>query len=100
MILVIKNGARLCCDNRWREFANFGTYPSCVKVYKSVGFAKRRARYNGGGVAVIPPGAVVDAVGGVALSADASVTARVEDYVIDEPYVSSMTSSLALRQNA
>lgn len=27
-------GDRLCRDNRWRSFANFGTYSSCVKTYR------------------------------------------------------------------
>lgn len=35
-------GARLCKDGRWREFASFGTYSSCVKVYRQSGWAERR----------------------------------------------------------
>lgn len=54
MIMVIDNaGRRLCKDKRWRDFANFGTYPECVKVYKRVGNATRVAKRFGGQVVVI-----------------------------------------------
>ncbi|RDJ34932.1 MAG: hypothetical protein DWQ19_08850 [Crenarchaeota archaeon] len=36
--------ARLCCDFLWRTFANFGTYNSCVKFYKSKAAAIKRAK--------------------------------------------------------
>ena len=39
MQFVVKHpetGARLCGDNRWREFAHFGTFRSCVKTYKTM----------------------------------------------------------------
>jgi len=35
--------ARLCKDNKWREFAMFGTYPTCVKIFKSRGWAEKAA---------------------------------------------------------
>jgi hypothetical protein len=38
------NGARLCKDGKWREFACFGTYPSCVKEFKLKGWAERAAQ--------------------------------------------------------
>ena len=43
-------GERLCKDNKWRGFACFGTYSSCVKPYKRKGNAERVAhkfRVNG-----------------------------------------------------
>ncbi len=64
MILVCKDqSARLCQDGCWRYFANFGTYPECVKIYKSLGHALRRAKRNGGYVVEIPEGFAVDASG-------------------------------------
>lgn len=49
-IIVIhpETGARLCQDNRWRTFANFGTFPSCVKEYSYPRAALNAgARYRG-----------------------------------------------------
>lgn len=37
------SGARLCRDNKYRNHANFGTYPSCVKEFKSEAWAMRAA---------------------------------------------------------
>ena len=34
---------RLCNDDSWRSFANYGTYPECVKEYRSLSFAKKKA---------------------------------------------------------
>jgi hypothetical protein len=44
-MIVLKNentGARLCYDGKFRNFANFGTFPDCVKVFKSKGWALRK----------------------------------------------------------
>lgn len=38
-----KTGERLCKDKRWRTLAFFGTFPTCVKIYKTRGYAKRIA---------------------------------------------------------
>jgi hypothetical protein len=48
-----------------RGFANFGTYSECVKVYQSLGFAKRKAKKIGGQVVGIPFGIYVGADGGI-----------------------------------
>jgi hypothetical protein len=37
-------GARLCRDNQWREFANFGTGKTCVKTYRYPGAALKAGR--------------------------------------------------------
>lgn len=67
MYLVVKvDGAwRLCQDFRWRSFANFGTYPECVKVYKSIVAATNRARATKGQVAAIDKNMSVDAAGNI-----------------------------------
>src|SRR4051812_20452700 len=65
MILVIKGDYRLCQDNNWRSFANFGTYPECVKVYKSIYAARKKAKKLKGLVVKIPDGMSVDASGDV-----------------------------------
>ena len=41
MIIVISKKSRkmLCRDNKFRGFAGFGSYGSCVKVYKNKGSA-------------------------------------------------------------
>lgn len=44
-IVVLKHentGARLCQDGLFRNFANFGTFPDCVKVYRIEGAARRK----------------------------------------------------------
>jgi len=50
MVIHPETGARLCKDHKWRNFALFGTYSSCVKFYKRKGNAQRvadRFRVNG-----------------------------------------------------
>ena len=37
-------GDRLCGDGQCRSFAMFGTYHSCVKVYKSYAYARKAAK--------------------------------------------------------
>ena len=42
-VIVHENtGARLCKDSLFRTFACFGTFPECVKVWKSEAWARRR----------------------------------------------------------
>lgn len=54
LILIINDGgARLCKDGRWRGFANFGTMSSCVKTYKRMSAAVKRAHRIGGRVVLI-----------------------------------------------
>jgi len=67
MILIIHkmNSGRLCNDQRWRQNADFGTYSECVKEYKVLGMARRRARKNGGLIVKIPEGYTIDRTGEV-----------------------------------
>lgn len=66
MVFIInEHGLRLCRDHRWRLFAQFGTTPECVKQYKSLGWARRKARRIKGTVVRIPPGVIVEAAGTV-----------------------------------
>lgn len=37
-------GAFLCGDDRFRDFASFGTFRSCIKRYKTVGHALNAAK--------------------------------------------------------
>jgi len=43
--VVVQNSThfRLCKDGKLREFANFGTYPECVKTFKHEGHARNAA---------------------------------------------------------
>jgi len=34
IVVCPETGRRLCYDNKWRNFANFGGFPECVKVFK------------------------------------------------------------------
>ena len=34
IVVCPETGMRLCRDNKWRSFANFGTYKECVKEFK------------------------------------------------------------------
>jgi hypothetical protein len=74
MILVVKkltNGYySLCQDDRFRHFANYGSFSECVKEYKLLGAARNRAdiinRRSPAGapkaeVAILPSGYSIDA---------------------------------------
>ncbi len=64
MILIInKDGWRLCNDGRWRNFAMFGNGSGCVNEYRCMGNARRRAKHIGGIVVQVPEGMSVDASG-------------------------------------
>lgn len=66
MILIIDaEGRRLCQDGRWREHADFGTYPECVKEYRVAGFARRRAKRIKGTVIQLPADVTIDRSGDV-----------------------------------
>ena len=77
MILIIRNGRRLCHDLRWRRFASYGSMSSCVKVYRSMGHAIRKRnhinainnyQHNGLGLAQVidlPNGHEINAAGQV-----------------------------------
>lgn len=86
MILVTFNGMRLCKDNAWRVFANYGTYSSCVKIYKSEAAARHRAKRNGGTVVRIPDGMEIDAAGQIIETIDGKVKIRrLEEFTIYDP---------------
>jgi hypothetical protein len=65
MFIVVKNGRRLCQDNLLRKFANFGTFPECVKVYKSYGWAEKTADKIGGKIVILDAESYMDASGDV-----------------------------------
>jgi hypothetical protein len=57
MILIISvGGLRLCNDGRWRSFANYGCTPGCVKEYRLLSAAHKKAKRVKGRVVVIPKG--------------------------------------------
>ena len=43
IVVCPTTGARLCQDDKYRTHANFGTYPSCVKIYKKLKWAEKAA---------------------------------------------------------
>ena len=45
MFIIATPTKRLCQDGLLREFASFGTFKECVKVYKRVSIAARKARH-------------------------------------------------------
>ena len=63
IFIVNKDKMRLCKDNRWRSFANFGTESGCVKLYRSEGMAKFQATKWKGIAVVLPKGHGMDAAG-------------------------------------
>ena len=67
IVLHPENGARLCKDHCWRDFACFGTYKECVKFYKRKGYAQRIAnRYKVAGkthIVSLSEGETMDASG-------------------------------------
>lgn len=67
MYLIIDGeGRRLCQDKRFRSFANYGTFPECVKEYNAIGWAIRVARRLRCCVVKLPQGSVeIDSSGEV-----------------------------------
>ena len=67
MILIIdrESTARYCQDGKFRYFACFGTYPECVKVYKTLGHAFVAAKQWNSRVVDIPDNMRVEAGGTV-----------------------------------
>ena len=74
IVLHPETGARLCKDMRWREFACFGTYPMCVKMYKREGNAQNAAdRYRVNGktnIIALHENMVMDASGRIGTGTD------------------------------
>ena len=56
-------GMRLCKDNKWRDFAMFGTYRSCVKFYKRQINAQKVANRIRGKVSMLADNESMDASG-------------------------------------
>jgi hypothetical protein len=54
IIIIDDTGNRWCGDNRWRKFANYGSYRECVKTYKTVGSAKITAKRHKARIVAIP----------------------------------------------
>ena len=61
MFLILNNdGMRYCQDGFWRDFAHFGTYPECVKEYRTRGWAENKAKKIKGKILEILPGQGMD----------------------------------------
>lgn len=58
---------RLCKDDSWRSFANYGTYPECVKEYRSLSFAKKNAIQKKALVVEVNKDVEIDACGRITL---------------------------------
>ncbi len=50
LLVVRDTDARyvLCYDLKWRREPDFGSMPGCAKIYRSLGWALRKARRIGG----------------------------------------------------
>jgi hypothetical protein len=106
MRFIIKDGRRLCHDDKLREHATFGSMSSCVRTYKTrVGafrkrnsinahilYAKSQGRRLEDGLAQvveIPEGWSIDAVGEVSREVPAEPgftrheTAKLTDFIVD-----------------
>ncbi len=92
MIFIIHDGKRLCYDNRWRGFANYGSMSSCVKRYRTIGGAKRsrnaiNARRPPGAdlsqVVELPRGWTIDAVGNCFRSEGTTELRPMTDFIVD-----------------
>lgn len=67
-VIVNQNGMRLCKDDKWRGFANFGSFRECVKTYRQVWWAAHRVQHltirgNSCRVVTVPIGCSMDAIG-------------------------------------
>lgn len=61
-----ETGARFCQDGCWREFAYFGTYRACVKVWRKRSWAERAALVRSKAVILeLPDGQHLDASGNI-----------------------------------
>jgi len=81
MIFLIKNGMRFCEDRKWRAFANFGTFPECVKLYKKLGWAKRIALQLGAQVVQLPDKIEINAAGEICYCG-ISPEYKMEDFIV------------------
>jgi hypothetical protein len=64
MILIFsENGMRLCQDNKWRSNADYGTYSECVKEYKILSAARKKAKKVKGLVVEVPLAHEIDRTG-------------------------------------
>lgn len=73
VILCPQSGMRYCTDGKYREHATFGSFPGCVKLYKSRGWAlriaqRRQCPHNKGNctkayIVSLYPGDAMDAAG-------------------------------------
>ena len=94
LIIINDLGWRLCNDHRWRDFAMFGRVAGCLKEYKTLRHARRRAKHIGGKVVRIPEGMTVDISGTVIETIDCPdkpgyVTYKhhnLAEYVVHDPH--------------
>jgi hypothetical protein len=64
MIFVINRfGLRYCRDGKLRNFAMFGTYRECIKIYRTIGWAIKQAAEIDGCVVQLPKSHEMDASG-------------------------------------
>jgi hypothetical protein len=89
-LIINSDGMRLCMDNCWRGFANFGDGSSCVKSYKTLGHASRVAKRIRGFVVDIPAGFEIDASGEVIETVAAgegyerTIRHNIKEYIVAE----------------
>lgn len=92
MIFIIWDGKRLCKDNCYREFANFGTFKECVRIFRYKNVALRKAKHQNVllelrqkpatvKVAETPQGFLVNAVGEVYNTEDVLV-GKLDDFTV------------------
>lgn len=69
VVIHAQTHARLCQDGKLREFACFGTFPECVKIYRREGNAMNAADkyldYEGWEIRGVHEGERMDAAGNV-----------------------------------
>lgn len=65
MYFIVKNQFRLCNDDRWREWAHLGSMSDCVRQFRRLWAARRKASRIGGLVVELPVGWSLDASGRV-----------------------------------
>jgi len=68
VVIHLNTYARLCKDGKLREFANFGTFPGCVRTFRHEGWARRAAEKHLGlkwEIRCVHIGEHMDAVGNI-----------------------------------
>ena len=84
-IIINDAGDRLCYDDRWRSFANFGDQPGCVREFKTLPYARRKAHNYAQRLIALPEGMQMNAAGECS-EAESGKVHPIKEFVVYPPH--------------